>query len=222
MTLRPPEQRLHNRERTVGGALGGQAGSLLASVVPLAYRAHVLPGDARSPVHPILGLRQGTPDQVRGVRRVGTGGQQNGRQAARPVIRVDVRPAAYSLQQEHRMTNHNSPADRDGGNELPLPVEPGTTDLGDDVYRGADNDGSVLGDTPRSGTSHTDFDPGSGLPILIDPGTTDLGDDVYRDADNHGSSLGDAPRAADVDPGSGLPIRIDPATLDLGDDVYRA
>ena len=63
------------------------------------------------------------------------------------------------------MTNHTSPADRAGGSGLPRPVEPGTTDLGDDVYRGTDNDGSVLGDTPRSGTSHTDRDLGSGLPI---------------------------------------------------------
>jgi hypothetical protein len=33
------------------------------------------------------------------------------------------------------MTNHTSAAVRDGGSGLPLPVEPGTTDLGDDVYR---------------------------------------------------------------------------------------
>ncbi len=59
---------------------------------------------------------------------------------------------------------------------LPIPIDPGTTDLGDDVYRDADNHGSSLGDTPRP----ADVDPGSGLPIRIDPGTLDLGDDVYR------------------------------------------
>jgi hypothetical protein len=75
------------------------------------------------------------------------------------------------------MTNQHSPTAHDPGSELPLPVEPGTTDLGDDVYRGADNAGSSLGDAPRT----ADVDPGSGLPNRIDPGTTDLGDDVYRD-----------------------------------------
>ena len=76
------------------------------------------------------------------------------------------------------MTNKNTPADVDPGSGLPLPIDPGTTDLGDDAYRGDDNSGSTLGSGQRS----ADVDPGSGLPIRIDPGATDLGDDADRPA----------------------------------------
>ncbi len=50
-------------------------------------------------------------------------------------------------------------------------VDPGTTDLGDDVYRTETNQGSVL---------ENDLNPG--LEGGFDPGTTDLGDDVHRSA----------------------------------------
>lgn len=80
------------------------------------------------------------------------------------------------LHKEPEMTNKNTQSDVDPGSGLPLPIEPGTTDLGDDVYRGDDNSGSTLGSTQRS----ADVDPGSGLPIRIDPGVTDLGDDAER------------------------------------------
>ena len=76
------------------------------------------------------------------------------------------------------MTNKNTPGDVDPTSGLPVPIDPGTTDLGDDVNRGANNDGGVVG----SDHDRADVDPGSGLPIPIDPGTTDLGDDVYRGA----------------------------------------
>lgn len=78
------------------------------------------------------------------------------------------------------MTNQNPQTDRDPASGLPLPVDPGTTDLGDDVYRGDDSSGSITG----SGSSNADSDLASGLPLSIDPGTTDLGDDVYRNADD--------------------------------------
>ncbi len=77
------------------------------------------------------------------------------------------------------MTNQNPPRDQDPTSGLPLPIDPGTTDLGDDVHRDADNRGSSAGSDSQS----ADTDAGSGLPIPIDPGTTDLGDDVHRNAD---------------------------------------
>jgi hypothetical protein len=50
-------------------------------------------------------------------------------------------------------------------------VEPGTTDLGDDVNRTATNQDSIL---------ERDLNPG--LEGGLDPGTTDLGPDVHRNA----------------------------------------
>ena len=82
-----------------------------------------------------------------------------------------------------------------------LPLDPGTTDLGDDVYRGADDRESTLG----GGT-------GSTLEGGIDAGTTDLGDDVYRDEANQGSILG-GDIAGELEGG------IDAGATDLGDDV---
>lgn len=83
-----------------------------------------------------------------------------------------------------------------------LPLDPGTTDLGDDVYRDAEDRGSTLG----GGT-------GSGLEGGLDAGLTDLGDDVYRDADNSGSTLSGT--------GGELEGGFDAGTTDLGDDVSR-
>jgi hypothetical protein len=70
-----------------------------------------------------------------------------------------------------------SAADSDPASGLPIPIEPGATDLGDDATRDATNSGSGLADAPRP-----DSDPASGLPIPIEPGATDLGDDVNRSA----------------------------------------
>ena len=89
---------------------------------------------------------------------------------------------------------------------LDIPIDPGTTDLGDDVYRGVTN--------PAPTPSTRDVDPASGLAIGIDPGTTDLGDDVYRDESNQGSGL-------DQVNNPGLEGGLDPGNTDLGDDVYR-
>ncbi len=89
---------------------------------------------------------------------------------------------------------------------LDIPIDPGTTDLGADVYRGATN--------PAPTPSRRDVDPASGLAIGIDPGATDLGDDVYRDDSNHGSGL-------DQTSNPGLEGGLDPGNTDLGDDVYR-
>ncbi len=74
------------------------------------------------------------------------------------------------------MTNNQQPgppandAPNEGGIDLSL--DPGTTDLGDDVYRDAGNSGGLLDDVRPKG-----------LEGGLDPGNTDLGPDVYRDAD---------------------------------------
>lgn len=100
------------------------------------------------------------------------------------------------------MSQNQAPED----SGLDIPVDPGTTDLGDDVHRGATN--------PPPTPSRRDVDPASGLAIGIDPGSTDLGDDVYRDDRNYGSGLDQAHNP-------GLEGGLDPGNTDLGDDVYR-
>lgn len=89
---------------------------------------------------------------------------------------------------------------------LDIPIDPGATDLGTDVYRGATN--------PAPTPARRDVDPASGLAIGIDPGSTDLGDDVYRDGTNHGGGLEQANNP-------GLEGGLDPGNMDLGNDVYR-
>ena len=74
------------------------------------------------------------------------------------------------------MTNSDKPSNRDPARGVPQSIEPGTTDLGDDVYRDADNNGSTM----RGGNDNDGSDLGSGLPIQIDPGATDLGNDGQR------------------------------------------
>ena len=69
------------------------------------------------------------------------------------------------MEQHERLRMEQDLADLAGG------VDPGTTDLGDDVYRTETNQGSVL---------ENDLNPG--LEGGFDPGTTDLGDDVQRNA----------------------------------------
>ncbi len=91
-------------------------------------------------------------------------------------------------------------SDETGG--LDLGVDPGTVDLGDDVYRDEVNRGSVVGTAPSVG--------GTGL---LDPGNTDLGADVYRDATNRGSDVGASTPTLD-----GI---FDPRNADLGDDGDR-
>ena len=89
---------------------------------------------------------------------------------------------------------------RTTGGSLEGGIDAGTTDLGSDVYRGADEG--------RTG-EHVHSDTGS-LEGGIDAGTTDLGDDVYRGAvDDRPSTRGT------------LEGGIDAGTTDLGDDVYR-
>jgi hypothetical protein len=100
------------------------------------------------------------------------------------------------------MTSNEQPVGgTDNAAGLPIDIDPGTTDLGDDVYRGA---------TPSEGLGGG---TGSELEGGLGAGLTDLGDDVYRDTSNEGSSLGDT--------GTGLEAGIDPGLTDLGDDVYR-
>jgi|GEM_PF-4330859 len=104
--------------------------------------------------------------------------------------------------QSYEQASRTVPADTDETG-LNLSVEPGLTDLGDDVYRDVTNSGS-----------HLDGDTNMGLEGGLDPGNTDLGDDVYRDATNQGSVL-------DGSTNSGLEGDLDPGNTDLGDDVYR-
>lgn len=59
--------------------------------------------------------------------------------------------------------------DVDPASGLPLDIDPGSTDLGDDAYRTATNRGSTL-------------EPTNEMEGGLDPGNTDLGADVYRDA----------------------------------------
>ncbi len=86
---------------------------------------------------------------------------------------------------------------------LPIAFDPGTTDLGDDVYRDDVNRGSVLGSDREPGTTG-----------IFDPGNADLGDDVYRDTTNRDGIL-------DGTGGSILDGALDPGNTDLGPDVYR-
>lgn len=65
-------------------------------------------------------------------------------------------------------TRRNTAGDA-SGLERALDIDPGTTDLGDDVNREATNRGTVLGD-----------DNNAAMEGGLDPGNTDLGDDVYR------------------------------------------
>ncbi len=90
--------------------------------------------------------------------------------------------------------------DETGG--LDIGVDPGSADLGDDVYRDETNRGSVLGGDRAPG--------GAGA---LDPGNTDLGDDVYRGTTNRGSDVGASTPTLD-----GI---FDPRNADLGDDADR-
>ena len=63
----------------------------------------------------------------------------------------------------------SSHTDYDLGSGLPIPIDAGMTDLGDDATRNAVNDGSTLADRSPDG-----------LAGEVDPRATDLGDDVYR------------------------------------------
>ena len=91
--------------------------------------------------------------------------------------------------------------DETGG--LDIAFDPGTTDLGDDVYRDDANRGSVLGSAGEAGTAG-----------IFDPGNADLGDDVYRDTTNRDGVL-------DGGGNTGLDGALDPGNADLGPDVYR-
>lgn len=99
-------------------------------------------------------------------------------------------------------TTGNAPATENQASET-FGYDPGTTDLGPDVYRDTTNSGSTLGDATTTG-----------LEGGIDPGTTDLGNDVYRNAGNSDVEMGGGGY-------TGLEGGIDPRTTDLGDDVYR-
>jgi len=76
------------------------------------------------------------------------------------------------------MTERNAPADHDAASGLPLPIDPGATDLGDDATDDANRSSSV-----EDASSHSGIDQGSGLPISIEPGGVDLGLDATRGAD---------------------------------------
>jgi hypothetical protein len=93
--------------------------------------------------------------------------------------------------------------DQDTSGGLDLPVEPGTTDLGDDVSR-----------TETNRDSQLRGDPSAGLEGGLDPGNNDLGDDVYRTATNRDSNI-----MNETTQGSGGIM--DAGNTDLGPDVYR-
>jgi hypothetical protein len=84
-------------------------------------------------------------------------------------------------------------------------IDPGLTDLGDDVSRGAGNRDGTLDD-------HT----AQGMEGGIDPALTDLGDDVHKPMTSRGASVGSRNSKGGIEGG------IDPRLTDLGDDVYRS